>query len=69
MVQHPRLLLLDEPTASLDDHSKGKVRELIEKLKAEGTTMLGIFHDLQFMEGLCDREYAMGLGRFAEAAR
>ncbi len=69
MVRHPRLLLLDEPTASLDDHSKGKVRELIEKLKAEGTTMLGIFHDLQFMEGLCDREYAMGLGRFAEAAR
>jgi alpha-D-ribose 1-methylphosphonate 5-triphosphate synthase subunit PhnL len=66
MVKHPRLLLLDEPTASLDDHSKGKVKELIEKLKAEGTTMLGIFHDLRFMEGLCDREYSMTLGRFAE---
>jgi alpha-D-ribose 1-methylphosphonate 5-triphosphate synthase subunit PhnL len=66
MVRRPRLLLLDEPTASLDDHSKGKVRELIEKLKAEGTTMLGIFHDLQFMEGLCDREYQMGSGRFAD---
>jgi len=65
MVKHPRLLLLDEPTASLDEHSKGKVRELIERLKAEGTTMLGIFHDLQFMEGLCDREYSMSLGRFA----
>jgi alpha-D-ribose 1-methylphosphonate 5-triphosphate synthase subunit PhnL len=65
MVRHPRLLLLDEPTASLDEHSKGKVKELIAKLKAEGTTMLGIFHDLQFMEGLCDREYRMGLGRFA----
>jgi alpha-D-ribose 1-methylphosphonate 5-triphosphate synthase subunit PhnL len=65
MVRHPRLLLLDEPTASLDDHSKGKVRELIQKLKAEGTTMLGIFHDLKFMEGLCDREYSMSLGGFS----
>ncbi len=68
MVKHPRLLLLDEPTASLDERSKGKVRELIGKLKAEGTTMLGIFHDLRFMEGLCDREYGMGLGRFVSDA-
>lgn len=62
MVKHPRLLLLDEPTASLDLHSKGKVRQLIEQLKNEGTTMLGIFHDIEFMEGLCDREYSMHLG-------
>jgi len=62
MVKRPRLLLLDEPTASLDSHSKGKVRQLISLLKAEGTTMLGIFHDLEFMEGLCDREYAMASG-------
>ena len=66
MVKQPRLLLLDEPTASLDEHSKGKVRELIEKLKAEGTTMLGIFHDLEFMEGLCDREYRMSQGSLSE---
>lgn len=59
MVKHPRLLLLDEPTASLDNHSKQKVRQLIEQLKNEGTTMLGIFHDLEFMDGLCDREFSM----------
>ncbi|MDC7218427.1 MAG: ATP-binding cassette domain-containing protein [Spirochaetales bacterium] len=63
MVKHPRLLLLDEPTASLDNHSKIKVRQLIEQLKAEGTTMLGIFHDIEFMEGLCDREFSMQKGR------
>ena len=65
MVKHPRLLLLDEPTASLDELSKARVRELIQRLKAEGTTMLGIFHDLKFMDGLCDREYSMNLGSFA----
>lgn len=59
MIKKPRLLLLDEPTASLDKLSKMKVRMLIEKLKNEGTTMLGIFHDIEFMEGLCDREYKM----------
>lgn len=62
MVKHPRLLLLDEPTASLDIHSKGKVRQLIEQLKNEGTTMLGIFHDIEFMEGLCDKEFSMKKG-------
>ena len=39
-----------------------KVRELIEQLKAQGTTMLGIFHDLEFMEGLCDHEFNMQKG-------
>ncbi|MGL5574080.1 MAG: ATP-binding cassette domain-containing protein, partial [Sarcina sp.] len=62
MVKKPRLLLLDEPTASLDNSSKLRVRELIENLKNEGTTMLGIFHDLEFMEGLCDRTYNMEKG-------
>lgn len=62
MVKKPRLLLLDEPTASLDNASKLKVRELIEQLKDEGTTMLGIFHDLEFMEGLCDFEFNMQKG-------
>ncbi|MDR1013707.1 MAG: ATP-binding cassette domain-containing protein [Coriobacteriales bacterium] len=62
MIKRPRLLLLDEPTASLDNASKLKVRELIERLKEDGTTMLGIFHDLDFMEGICDREHNMQEG-------
>lgn len=66
MVRRPRLLLLDEPTASLDNASKLKVRALIEQLKDSGTTMLGIFHDLEFMEGVCDREYNMQAGGFVE---
>jgi alpha-D-ribose 1-methylphosphonate 5-triphosphate synthase subunit PhnL len=65
MVKRPRLLLLDEPTASLDAHSKDRVRVLLEQLKAQGVTMLGIFHDLEFMGSLCDREYPMAAGRFA----
>ncbi|MCD5414018.1 MAG: ATP-binding cassette domain-containing protein [Clostridiales bacterium] len=66
MIKKPRLLLLDEPTASLDIASKEKVRSLIEKLKRDGTTMLGIFHDIEFMHGLCDKQYNMEERRLRE---
>ncbi|OCT12246.1 phosphonate C-P lyase system protein PhnL [Paenibacillus pectinilyticus] len=69
MVKRPRLLLLDEPTASLDHGSKLKVKVLIEQLMKEGTTMLGIFHDLAFMENLCTREYQIRDGRFHVAEK
>ncbi|WP_199617689.1 phosphonate C-P lyase system protein PhnL [Paenibacillus alkalitolerans] len=68
MVKRPRLLLLDEPTASLDHGSKTKVRELMEQLMREGTTMLGIFHDLEFMNNLCHREYNMHDGHFTQVS-
>lgn len=66
IVKKPRLLLLDEPTASLDHDSKLLVRESIDKLKSEGTTMIGIFHDLEFMEGLTDYIYRMESGEMEE---
>ncbi|CEI81657.1 Alpha-D-ribose 1-methylphosphonate 5-triphosphate synthase subunit PhnL [Oceanobacillus oncorhynchi] len=62
-VKKPRLLLLDEPTASLDQQSKMKVREMIEKLKASGTTLVGIFHDIEFMDGLCDHVFDMQISQ------
>lgn len=64
MVKAPRLLLLDEPTASLDPDTKLLVRDLLIKLKKEGTSMLGIFHDLEFMEGLCDQVFNLSRGSF-----
>lgn len=64
MVKAPRLLLLDEPTASLDPDTKLLVRDLLLKLKSEGTSMLGIFHDLEFMDGLCDKVYNLSKGSF-----
>lgn len=62
MVKAPRLLLLDEPTASLDNNTKVLVKELLVKLKSQGTSMIGIFHDLEFMEGLCDQVYSISGG-------
>lgn len=67
MVKAPRLLLLDEPTASLDNNTKLLVKELLMRLKKEGTSIIGIFHDLEFMEGLCDQVYNISRGSFVEA--
>lgn len=67
MVKRPRLLLLDEPTASLDHDSKVKVKTLLEQLMNEGTTMLGIFHDLEFMNRLVNKEYSIHNGCFTQA--
>lgn len=68
VVKNPRLLLLDEPTASLDENSKLKVRETISKLIDNGTTLIGIFHDLEFMDGLCNKVYDMNTKTLEERA-
>lgn len=62
MVKQPRLMLLDEPTASLDNKTKVLVKDMLIKLKEQHASMIGIFHDLEFMEGVCDRVYNISEG-------
>ncbi|MCG6968494.1 MAG: phosphonate C-P lyase system protein PhnL [Gammaproteobacteria bacterium] len=50
LVSRPRLLLLDEPTASLDQYTMERVIRLIEKLKTEGVAMLAIFHQKELVD-------------------
>lgn len=54
LVAKPRLLLLDEPTASLDPVTTENVVKLIEELKAEGVAMLAIFHHPALVERMAD---------------
>jgi alpha-D-ribose 1-methylphosphonate 5-triphosphate synthase subunit PhnL len=62
MVGRPRLLMLDEPTASLDSKTKLLVRDMLRRLKDKNTSMIGIFHDIEFMEGVCDRVFNISEG-------
>lgn len=62
MVKKPRLMLLDEPTASLDNKTKILVKDMLLQLKEQNTSMVGIFHDLEFMEGLCDQVFNISEG-------
>ncbi len=54
IAEHP-LLLLDEPTASLDAANRDVVVGLIEEAKARGAALLGIFHDEDVRERVADR--------------
>jgi alpha-D-ribose 1-methylphosphonate 5-triphosphate synthase subunit PhnL len=65
MVKKPRLLMLDEPTASLDNKTKILVRDMLQKLKNMNTSMIGIFHDIEFMEGVCDKVFNISEGVIA----
>jgi alpha-D-ribose 1-methylphosphonate 5-triphosphate synthase subunit PhnL len=48
-------LLLDEPTASLDAANRDTVLALIREAKARGAAIVGIFHDAEARDAVCDR--------------
>jgi ABC-2 type transport system ATP-binding protein len=55
LVNHPQVVILDEPTAGLDVQSRASLHDEIRKLKAEGITVLLATHDMAEAEELCDR--------------
>ncbi|WP_249791506.1 phosphonate C-P lyase system protein PhnL [Bradyrhizobium sp. SRL28] len=59
MVNYP-VLLLDEPTASLDAANRQSVVELINEAKARGVAIVGIFHDEEVREAVADRLFEVG---------
>jgi signal transduction histidine kinase/ABC-type branched-subunit amino acid transport system ATPase component len=59
----PRLLMLDEPTASLGVNESAQVEQLITGLRAQGTTVLIACHDIDQMFRLADRIVVLRHGR------
>jgi alpha-D-ribose 1-methylphosphonate 5-triphosphate synthase subunit PhnL len=55
---HP-ILLLDEPTASLDAANASVVATMIREAKARGTAIVGIFHDIEVRDIVADRLFAV----------
>jgi alpha-D-ribose 1-methylphosphonate 5-triphosphate synthase subunit PhnL len=51
-----RLLLLDEPTASLDHSARKALVDRLAELKASGVAMIGVFHHPEDVEHLIDRD-------------
>ena len=68
IISKPRLLLLDEPTASLDRGYKTRVLQMILGLKAEGTAMIGVFHDRDALIALSDSRYDLASGAYCDLA-
>jgi branched-chain amino acid transport system ATP-binding protein len=59
----PKLLALDEPAAGMNATEKVALRGLIESIRARGTTVLLIEHDVKLVMGLCDRIAVLDYGK------
>ena len=63
LVHKPRVLLCDEPTVGVDPQSRNHIFDSIERLKAEGCTLIYTTHYMEEAERLCDRVAIMDAGK------
>jgi ABC-type branched-subunit amino acid transport system ATPase component len=63
MMAHPKLLLLDEPAAGLNPAETNAFKDQLEKIAANGVTLLVIEHNMQFVGDFCDRVVAINFGK------
>ena len=66
LAQEPGMLLLDEPTASLDIHHKSAVFDLLRALSRKGMAVVVVTHDLNSASQFCDTLALLGDGRLVE---
>ncbi|HEV7754746.1 MAG TPA: ATP-binding cassette domain-containing protein [Mycobacteriales bacterium] len=66
LASSPRLLVLDEPTFGQDLRTWTELVDLLDAVRADGTAMLVVTHDLAFTDALADRVVTMAAGRCAE---
>jgi len=63
IAMNPRLLLLDEPTAGMNQTERAEISALMRDLRSEGLCQLLVEHDVQMMIDTCDYVFAMNTGK------
>ena len=63
LATEPKLLALDEPAAGMNATEKVQLRELIERIRAQGRAVLLIEHDVKLVMGLCDQVTVLDQGQ------
>ena len=69
LIQDPRLIVLDEPTAGVDPVGSHQIRDLILELKNRGKTVLLTSHLLEQAQEVCDRVGIMSKGSMVREGR
>ncbi len=69
LVHDPELLVLDEPFAGLDPIAADTMREIVRERAADGAGVLLSSHQLNVVEGMCDRVVIVSEGREVAAGR
>ena len=62
LATEPKLLCLDEPAAGMNHTETEELRDLIDGIRRDGTTILLIEHDVKLVMGLCDRVAVLDYG-------
>ncbi len=65
LVRNPDLLVMDEPLAGIDAHSRERLAEVVSEAKAQGTTILLVLHELGELGPLLDRELHLASGHIS----
>lgn len=65
---HPDLILFDEPTSALDPEMVGEVLKIMEKLSADGMSMIVVTHEMSFAREAADKISFLDGGKFVETA-
>src|ERR1035438_8009379 len=63
IIHRPKVVLMDEPTVGVDPQSRNRIFEMIEALRAEGTSIIYTTHYMEEAERLCDRVSIIDHGR------
>jgi len=66
---NPEVIILDEPTAGLDEFHRNRLLELIKKYSFEGRSTVVISHDSNFVSTVCHRTYELSDGRVVSESR
>jgi ABC-type polar amino acid transport system ATPase subunit len=66
LAMHPKIMLFDEPTSSLDPELVGEVLDVMRQLADEGMTMMVVTHEMAFAEDVADRVIVMDHGAVVE---
>ena len=62
----PEIIILDEPSSNLDFHMTKKLKQLIEKLKTKGYTIIIAEHRMYYIQDLIDRVFVINNGKVME---
>ncbi len=63
LATEPKLLLLDEPAAGMNDSESADLTRLVREIKAQGITVLLIEHDMKVVMDIADRIYVLDFGQ------
>ncbi len=65
LIRSPQLLIMDEPMAGIDAHSRARLAEVVSDARKDGTTILVVLHELGELAPFLDRELHIASGHIS----